>query len=71
MGIFRLVNHGVPVTLLSQLEDHAKRSPATGLKLDLEGDLPIVQSFFRVFQGDSDKIQIHTDGALARLKYED
>ena len=48
---------------------HAKRSPATGLKLDLEGDLPIVQSFFRVFQGDSDKIQIHTDGALARFIY--
>lgn len=24
-GIFRLVNHGVPVTLLTQLEDHAKK----------------------------------------------
>lgn len=24
-GIFRLVNHGIPLSLLSQLEDHAKR----------------------------------------------
>lgn len=24
-GVFRLVNHGVPATLLTQLEDHAKR----------------------------------------------
>ena len=36
-------------------------------QLDLTGDLPIVQSFFRGFQGDSDKIQIHTDGRTRKV----